>query len=198
MNHPVALSDRVADLPAAVGRVLSDFVDAAREAFGGDLQSIVLFGSGAEGALRATSDVNVVVVLAAFDTAKAATLRSAFRSAHAAANLAAMYLLRAEVPAAAEAFAQKFADIERRHRVLFGDDPFAALDVPRAALIARLLQVLLNLTLRLRAAYIERGLREEQIARVIADVAGPIRTCAANLMALEGGAPPSQSRHWSD
>lgn len=42
------------DLPAVVARVLDDFVAAAREAFADDLVSIVLFGSAAEGALRAT------------------------------------------------------------------------------------------------------------------------------------------------
>ena len=191
MNEPIALQNRLADLPSDIGRILSEFVDAARAAFAGDLRSIVLFGSGAEGALRPTSDVNIVVVLAAFDPEKAAALRGAFRTAHAAANLSAMYILHSEVAAAAEAFAQKFADIERRHRVLYGDDPFAGLAVPRDALVRRLNQVLLNLTLRLRAAYIERGLRAEQLAHVIADVAGPIRTCAANLLALEGDAPPS-------
>ena len=46
------------DLPDVVARVLDDFVAAAREAFGDDLVSIVLFGSAAEGALRATSDVS--------------------------------------------------------------------------------------------------------------------------------------------
>jgi predicted nucleotidyltransferase len=184
-------NEGLSDLPQEVARTLDELVEASREAFGSDLESVVLFGSAAEGALRPTSDVNVIIVLAAFDPAKAAALRPAFRTAHAAANLSAMFLLRSEVPAAAEAFGQKFADIERRHRVIFGDDPFASLVVPRAALIGRLNQVLLNLTLRLRAAYVERGLREEQLAHVIADVAGPIRTCAANLIALEGGTPPS-------
>src|SRR3989442_1769939 len=40
------------DLPDVVARVLDDFVAAAREAFGDDLVSVVLFGSAAEGALR--------------------------------------------------------------------------------------------------------------------------------------------------
>jgi predicted nucleotidyltransferase len=179
------------DLPREVARVLDDFVQAARDAFGDDLVSVVLFGSGAEGALRPTSDVNVIVVLSAFDPRRAAEMRGPARTAHAAANLEAMYLLRDEVAAAAEAFAQKFADIGRRHRVLYGDDPFAGLAVPRDALVKRLHQVLLNLTLRLRAAYVERGFREEQLAHVIADAAGPLRTCASSLLALGGDAPPS-------
>ena len=190
-NGVIEVGEALRDLPPDVARVIAGFVDAARQAFESDLDSIVLFGSGAEGALRPTSDVNVVVVLAAFDPAKAARLRDGLRVAHAAAGLSAMFILRTEVQQGAEAFAQKFADIQRRHRVLHGEDPFAAVTIPRAALVTRLNQVLLNLTLRLRAIYVERGLREEQLSRVIADVAAPVRTCAANLLQLEGNEPPS-------
>jgi len=55
------------DLPDVEARVLDDFVAVTREAFGDDLVAIVLFGSAAEGALRATSDVNVIVILRAFE-----------------------------------------------------------------------------------------------------------------------------------
>lgn len=52
-------------------------------------------------------------------------------------------------------------------------------------------QRLLNLTLRLREAYIARSLREEQLAAVIADAAGPLRACASTLLELEGRASSS-------
>src|SRR5712664_1202160 len=123
------------DLPDVVARVLDEFVAAVRDAFADDLVSIVLFGSAAEGALRATSDVNVIVVLRAFDRAGADAIRPAARVAQAAIGLRAMFLLRDEVEHAATAFAQKFADVGRRRRVLFGEDPFAQLAVPRAALV---------------------------------------------------------------
>ena len=53
-------------------------------------------------------------------------------------------------------------------------------------LVTRLDQVLLNLILRLREAYVMRGLREEQLALAIADAAGPLRSCAATLLELDG------------
>ncbi len=71
------------DLPDVVARVLDDFVAATREAFGDDLVAIVLFGSAAEGALRATSDVNVIVILRAFERARADAVRGAVRVAQA-------------------------------------------------------------------------------------------------------------------
>ena len=55
--------DRLPDLPEQVSRVLTEFVAAAQAAFAADLRSIILFGSAAEGRLRATSDVNLLLLL---------------------------------------------------------------------------------------------------------------------------------------
>ena len=46
-----------------------------------------------------------------------------------------MFLLESEVSTAMEAFVVKFADIVARRRVLFGTDPFIAVELSRDALI---------------------------------------------------------------
>ena len=185
-------------LPEAVDRVLADFIEAARLSLGDDLRSIVLYGSAAEGRLRRTSDVNAIVVLAAFDPAKVDRLREPLRTAYAAVRLTPMFLLESEVAAAVDAFAVKFADVLHRRRILFGTDPFAGVAPSRRAEIARLKQVLLNLTLRLRQSYLLRSLREEQAALVVADTAGPIRACAAALLELQGTAAASPKEALAD
>ena len=169
-------------------RALDDFVAAARAALGGDLSSIVLFGSAAEGALRLESDVNLVLVLKTFSGKGVEDLRGALRLAQAAARLEVMFLLESEIAEAAAAFAVKFADIGRRRRVLFGSDPFAALSVPADALRRRLVQSLLNLTLRLREAWAVHGGSDDEAARSVANFAGPLRAAAASLLTLEGAA----------
>jgi hypothetical protein len=174
---------RGGDLPAG----LEAFVDAAVSACGPELRSVVLFGSGAEGRLRATSDLNLIFVLRTFDAERLDGLREPLRLARAGLRLAPMFILESEVPEAAVAFANKFMDIERRHRVLHGDDPFAALSIPRAAALARLGQVLLNLVMRLRGRYLAQSLREERLPIVVAELAGPLRAAAATLLVLEGG-----------
>ena len=178
-------------LPPGVSGALDRFVAAARDSFGPLLKSVVLFGSAAEGRLRATSDVNVLVVLSAWDEAKAAPMREPLRTANAAVRLEAMFLLDGEVGAAVAAFPAKFADMLRRRRVLFGADPLAGLAVPREAEIAHLRQVLLNLALRLRERWLLASLREEQAARALAEAAGPLRSSAASLLALSGRPAPS-------
>jgi predicted nucleotidyltransferase len=178
--------EATAALPRNVTSVLTDFINSAKEAFGSNLRSVVLYGSGAEGKLRPTSDVNLILVLTAFSQQQADHLREPLRLAQAAIQLRAMFLLESEIRPATEAFAVKFADIARRRRVLYGDDVFASISVSRDDAVFRLKQTLLNLTLRMREAYVARSLREEQLVALIADVAGPLRSCASTLLELEG------------
>ena len=180
-----AVSDQ---LPEAVRTTLSEFAGAAQQAFGDDLYSVVLFGSAAEGRLRATSDVNVVLVLRRVDPKKLEAIGEAYRFAHAAASVTAMFILETEIAVAKDAFAVKFADIIARHEVLYGPDPFAGLTVSREAALHRLLQVLVNLQLRLRERYVLSSAYAEQLARAAADAVGPLRASAAMLLWLESGA----------
>jgi predicted nucleotidyltransferase len=173
-------------LPAQVKQVLDDFLLAGRESFGKDLLSVVLYGSAAEGKLRATSDVNLVLVLSSFEQSKADPLRAPLRLAQAAIQLHPMFLLKEEIPAAANSFASKFADIVRRRVILYGDDPFSALNIPREIRLLELKQSLLNQILRLRASYVSRSLREEQLNLVIARAIGPLRSSAADFLELQG------------
>ncbi|HSB63197.1 MAG TPA: nucleotidyltransferase domain-containing protein [Thermoanaerobaculia bacterium] len=178
------------DLPVPASRALDDFLLAARAALGGNLVSAVLFGSGAEGALRPESDLNLVLVLREVSEGALGALRPAFRAAQAAARLEVMFLLESEIEDAAEAFAVKFADIARRRRVVYGPDSFAGLQVPRDALRRRLGQSLLNLMLRLREAYALHGGSDDEAARTVASFVGPLRATAASILALEGAAVP--------
>jgi len=171
--------------------LLDDLVASAKSAFGDTLRSIVLFGSAAEGKMRATSDVNLMFVLTAFDADRANAFREPFRFAGAALDVNAMFVLADELPFAARHFAQKFADMKRRHVILHGDDPLAALDISRDALVQRVQQVLLNLSMRLREMYVTRSLREEQCALTLAEAAAPLRTSAAAIVELDGNASPS-------
>src|ERR1700682_1834428 len=139
-------------LPTNVARVLTGFIEQAQGAFADDLRAVVLYGSGAEGKLRPTSDVNLLLLLSAFDEKKADQLREPLRLAQAAIGLRTMFLLESELRPAMSAFAVKFADIIRRRRVLYGDDPFVGISVSRSDYIVRLKQTLLNLTPRLRDA----------------------------------------------
>jgi predicted nucleotidyltransferase len=173
-------------LPLDVSRGLAEFVESAEATLGDELVAAILFGSAAEGRMRATSDVNLMLVLRAFDTARVDALREPLRLAHATIRLEVMMIREDELAAAAEAFAVKFADIAMRRRVLAGKDVFAGLMPSREATRQRLRQILLNFVLRTRERYAIASLREEQLAVAVADCASPLRTAASIILQLEG------------
>jgi predicted nucleotidyltransferase len=151
MNMSAAISDVWnRDLPPDIAQTLDEFRAKSVEIFGSSLTSLLLFGSAAEGRLRATSDVNVVMVFSHLDLDRVKVWRSQVELLVAAIGLQPLILLEDEISAAAEAFAVKYFDILHRRRVLHGADPFATLTISDAALQRRVSQVLLNLALRLR------------------------------------------------
>jgi predicted nucleotidyltransferase len=172
-------------LPDEVGRQIDEVVAAMRSALGDELSSIVLYGSAAEGRLRPTSDVNLMIVLSRFDPPKLDATRDALLVARATVRIAPMFVLDDELDAAAQSFAVKFNDVLHRRVVLYGVDPLAHITIPREAKVKRLRQVLLNLAMRMRQMYVMRSSREEQVALVVADSAGPLRVSAATLLELE-------------
>lgn len=178
--------NQASPLPDDIHAVLSPLVAAAKEAFGPDLVSLVLFGSAAEGRLRPTSNVNLLFVLDRFDQSKADSFREPLRAGHAALKLSTMFVLQSELHDSFEVFAVKFEDIAKRHRLLFGQDVLSGLAASRQARLGALRQLLLNLSMRLRERYMATSLREEQLARVIAEAAAPLRSAAAVILDLEG------------
>ena len=178
--------DLAKDLPPTVATILQEFVAALVYTFAATsaLESVILFGSAAEGRLRPTSDVNLLVIASDWTLGQLDALRTPLRSGRAAAGLAVMFLKSTEVAAAVESFAVKFADIKARHRVLLGRSPFDSMQITREAALRRVQQVLLNLELRLRERYVMEGDRDESLEHMIAEATGPLRASAATLLLL--------------
>jgi hypothetical protein len=189
---PVLLPE---NLPADVREWLSRTSAALVQSFAEDLRSLILFGSAAEGRMRASSDVNLLVVLDRLDVERFNGVAELIQMATAAVELHPMFMLFSELPLAAEAFAVKFDDIAHRHALLYGLDPFSDLVIPRGVLIGRIQQVLLNLTLRARTSYVANRNREQALAVAVADAAAPLRRSAHAILELRGtpSASPKES-----
>lgn len=171
---------------AIVEPVLAELAEAARGAFGTALVSVVLFGSAAENRLRATSDINLMILLERAEQVALDAFREPLRAAHAAVRAEVMILTRAELQTAAQLFPVKYSDMRARHRVLAGSDPFERLEIPEEDLRRQTREILMNTALRLRERYVRLSIRAEQLVPVIADAAGPLRAAAAALSQLEG------------
>lgn len=165
---------------------LDGLVSDAKESFGPDLISVTLYGTAAENRLRETSDVNVILVCTRLNPEDLQRFAPKLAFARASAPITVLFLQESEIAAAIELFAQKFSDIHRRHKVLYGRNCFSEARPSRAATILRLRQVLLNMTMRLRESFAERVAQPDRLAAAAASYAGPIRACAATLREVQG------------
>ena len=85
-------------LPAAVRAWLSQASQTLIDSLGEDLEALILFGSAAEGLMRASSDVNLLVVLRKFDPDRIDRAGAVLQNAAAAVELHPMFLLGSELP----------------------------------------------------------------------------------------------------
>jgi predicted nucleotidyltransferase len=109
---------------------IDEFLRRVREAAGGNLQSVILYGSAAAGDYDPEySNINLVCVLNS----------TSLRGLHAIAPAAKWWrkqnhplplvIAREELERSADVFAIELLDMQRHHRVLFGDDVVSALEV---------------------------------------------------------------------
>lgn len=166
---------------------LNTFIQTAETCFGANLISLYLFGSAAQDRLRAQSDVNVLVVLSEFCALAHTALQPALRQARAGIQLHAMFVEENELPTTADCFAAKFADIKARHRLMLGRDSLAPIEIKLPALVNSAKQMLCNFQLRSRENFLLAHSREEQLIKLIATAAAPLRASAAAVHFMRSG-----------
>jgi predicted nucleotidyltransferase len=111
---------------------LTEIVRRLQEAAGENLQSIVLYGSAARGDFHAhKSDLNLLCVLKSARAAELARIASVVRWwCGPMREPAPRIFTREELVRSADVFAIELLDIGAAHRVLFGEDPVADIEVP--------------------------------------------------------------------
>ena len=182
-------------VPEAIAGALEALVQDLSARAGQDFAGLVLFGGLARGRYRAgRSDVNVVVLLHRADADVLRKLAPALRTARRAVGVDAMLLATSEVATAALDFPTKFLDIRRHHIVLHGEDLFASLDIPLAAVQRRVAQSLRNMLLRLRRRYLASCDDAEEMQLALADIARPLAIDFAALLLASGQAVPDEDR----
>ena len=176
-------------LPFAVQAGLDGFVGQLRATFGAELLSVVLYGGLAKGEfVPDRSDVNVLVLLARLDVATLDRAAPLLQNAARDLDVDALLLTPDDLARSAAVFPVKFQDIQRHHRVLWGQPVLAGLRVTREHLRLRCAQELKNLLLRSRRYYVERCLRPELVERTLTQSLSTLLINLGVLFELKTGA----------
>ena len=149
-------------------KLISEFVERIRAAAEGNLVSVILYGSGAEGEFHPEySDLNLLCVLrdASFGSLnKIADVVEWWRSKK---HHPPLVFTLSELKASADTFSIEFIDMKQRHRVVHGEDVLGNLNVPMTFHRAQLEYELREKLFLLRQHLLVAGSDEKQLWEVM-------------------------------
>ncbi len=182
-----------------VEKLLNELVAKLRESEGPNLKSVVLYGSAAAGEFHPRhSDLNVLGILNSLDGAELEKLNPVVTWWVRKGHPAPLFLQTEELNTSADVFAIEFLDIKAGHRVLYGEDLFAVLDVP---LVQHRLEVEHDLRvnlLRLRQGALQAGRDPKALLRLMTTSISSFAALFRHALIALGEKPPQGKRQAVD
>jgi predicted nucleotidyltransferase len=176
-------------------KLLDDFVGRLRDALGGNLVSVVLYGSAVTGDFQETrSDLNVLCVLERVDVAALDQAGAAIDWWMNKKQPAPVLLSVEEIQNAHDAFAIEFLDIRAAYRILHGKDLIEAIDVGPAHHRHQVEHELRSRLVRLRERYLALQNDRREVARLMTDSVSTFATLFRHVLLLSGTETPLKKR----
>jgi predicted nucleotidyltransferase len=176
-------------------KLLDDFVGRLRDALGGNLVSVVLYGSAVTGDFQETrSDLNVLCVLERVDVAALDQAGAAIDWWMNKKQPAPVLLSVEEIQNAHDAFAIEFLDIRAAYRILHGKDLIEAIDVGPAHHRHQVEHELRSRLVRLRERYLALQNDRREVARLMTDSVSTFATLFRHVLLLSGTEAPLKKR----
>lgn len=174
-------------------RKLSELVERLNKAFGQQLVSVILYGSGAtrdwnEG----SSDLNVLCVVEEITPRELGLAEPILHWWHEAGNPAPLLLDPEEVRNATDCFPMEFHDMQQHRRVLHGQDLIAGLAVDNKYYRAQVEQELRSKQLRLRQRAAEVLSQPAKLQRLMTDSVSTFCVLGRHALVLKG-----EDAHWN-
>ncbi len=146
----------MAKIPYAPEEVFAGFTADYQAAFGQELLSIVLYGSGARGEYRRKrSDINFLIVLSENgikELSKAVPLVKKWRRRNVSTPL---FMTPEYIAGSLDSFPMEFLALKQHHRVVYGQDPLEQLEIDRKLLRLQCEREAKGKLLHLREAYLQ-------------------------------------------
>lgn len=174
-------------------RLLQELVKRLQAAYGDALRSVLLYGSAVTGEFhKRHSDLNVLCVLRQVgveELEKSYALAHWWRSRN---NPAPLLLAEDEMGRATDAFPIEFLDLAEHHRVLYGDDPVAGLEVAPLYHRAQVEHELRAKLLRLRQRYLGVYRDRRAVVQLMADALPSFATLFRHALVAAGHPAPAR------
>lgn len=173
---------------------LGELVSRLKEAAGKNLESVVLYGSAASGTYRpGASDLNVLCTLVTIDVHELQLLAPVVLWwTQEEKEPTPLFFLTEELQRSTDVFAIESLDIKRAHRVLFGNDPVADLEVPMNLHRVQVERDLRLLLLRMRQHVLHAGKNELEYTTILKKTSSGALTLLRHTLLAFGEEPPAE------
>jgi predicted nucleotidyltransferase len=169
---------------------ITDFVNSLKQAAGANLECVALFGSAASGEFHADySDINILCVLRELSAPMLAALAPAIVSWTKRKFPAPLIFSRSELEQCTDVFAIEMLDIRQRHRILYGEDIFAGMNVPMDHHRVQLEHELRTKLLTLRQSYVQAAGDDKRVRRLMLDSISAFSTLFRHTLIAMGEQP---------
>jgi hypothetical protein len=173
---------------------LEELVSRLKEAAGKNLESVVLYGSGASGTFRpGASDLNVLCTLVTIDVTELQLLAPVVLWwTHEQKEPPPLFFLTEELQQSTDVFPIESIDIKQAHRVLYGKDPIVNLEIPMNLHRVQVERELRLLLLRLRQHVLHAGKNEIEYTTILKKTASSTLTLLRHTLIAFGEDPPAE------
>jgi hypothetical protein len=174
---------------------INEFISRLREVSGANLQSVILYGSAADGEFHPEySNVNLLCILRessfAILTAIAPAVEWWTRQKH----HAPLLLTREELERSTDVFSIELLDMQRQHRVLFGADVLSGLEIPMHLHRAQLEYELREKLILLRGRLLSAAGNKKRLWELLLGSLSTFTTLFRHGLIALGDTPPKSKR----
>jgi len=174
---------------------INEFISRLREASGENLDSVILYGSAADGEFHPEfSNVNLLCILRESSFAKLTAMAQAVDWWTRQKHHAPLFLTHEELERSTDVFSIELLDMQQRHRVLFGDDVLAGLNIPMHLHRAQLEYELREKLILLRGRLLTAAGNKKQLWELLLGSLSTFTTLFRHGLIALGEAPPKSKR----
>ncbi len=171
------------------------FVEDLRSTHGDNLASVVLYGAAAAGdQTRLRSDYNLLIALDRITPADLRSAQAPMREWQRLGHPLPVYFTIAELRDAADTFPIEFHQMKRARSILYGADPFEAIQISDRNLRHQTEYELRSKLIQLRSLYIPASASGKQLCALMSDSLMSFATLFASVLRLSGVEPPVLKR----
>ncbi len=174
---------------------IDEFVSRMRQAAGSNLQSIVLYGSAATGEFQTDfSNLNLLCILRESSFSQLSAIAPVVEWWHRQKNPAPLIMTQEELEHSTDVFSIEFLDMQRHHRVLFGDEVLGPLQIPMHQHRTQLEYELREKLILLRQRLLEAGDNDRALWQLLLGSVSTFGTLFRHALLALGDAAPHSKR----